>query len=79
MNAVAPEPVTNTVFTKSLGRAVHRPTIFPMPAFVAKLAFGEMAEALLLASTRVLPERLEATGYEFQHRTIDDALGDLLG
>lgn len=78
VNAVAPEPVTNTVFTKSLGRAVHRPTIFPMPAFVAKLAFGEMAEALLLASTRVLPERLEATGYEFRHRTIDDALGDLL-
>ena len=62
-----------------MGRAVHRPTIFPMPAFVAKLAFGEMAEALLLASTRVLPERLEATGYEFRHRTIDDALGDLLG
>ena len=78
-NAVAPEPVTNTEFTKALGRALHRPTLFPMPGFAAKLAFGEMAEALLLASTRVLPVRLEETGYAFQHRTIDDALGDLLG
>ena len=78
VNAVAPEPVTNSEFTKALGRAVHRPTIFPMPALVAKLAFGEMAEALLLASTRVLPRRLEESGYTFRHRTIDEALGDLI-
>lgn len=78
VNAVAPEPVTNAEFTKALGRAVHRPTIFPMPGFAAKLAFGEMAEALVLASTRVLPKRLEETGYTFRHRTIDQALGDMI-
>ncbi len=78
-NTVAPEPVTNKEFTKALGRALHRPTIFPMPGFAARLAFGEMADALLLASSRVLPARLEETGFTFRHGTIDVALGDLLG
>ena len=55
VNAVSPNPVTNREFTKTLGRVLSRPTVFPLPAFAAKLAFGEMAEALLLSSQRVAP------------------------
>ena len=62
VNAVAPEPVTNAAYTKALGRVLRRPTIFPMPAFAAKAAFGEMADALLLASTRVIPHGTERVG-----------------
>ncbi len=65
VNAVSPEPPTNREFTKDLGKVLNRPTIIPMPAFAAKLALGEMAEALLLASTRVIPKRLKDAG--FQH------------
>lgn len=78
INAVAPNPVTNAEFTKALGRALHRPTIFPMPAFAARLAFGEMADALLLASTRVVPTRLLQEGFTFQHDTIDVGLAAAL-
>jgi uncharacterized protein (TIGR01777 family) len=78
VNATAPSPVTNGEFTKSLGRALHRPTIAPVPAPMARLAFGEMADALLLASTRVLPERLVASGYRFRHPDLDGCLRDLL-
>ncbi len=79
VNAVSPNPVTNRDFTKTLGRALSRPTIFPMPAFVAKLAFGEMGDELLLASTRVMPERLQASGYEFRFPELTAALNHLLG
>lgn len=79
VNLVAPNPVTNREFTKTLGRVLGRPTIFPVPAFAAKLAFGEMAEALLLASTRVAPTALEAAGFEFQHPQLEPALRHLLG
>ncbi len=78
VNAVSPNPVTNRDFTRALGRALSRPTILPMPAFMARLAFGEMADALLLASTRVEPARLIATGYRFHHPDLDSALNDLL-
>lgn len=78
-NAVAPNPVTNRDFTRALGRAVRRPTIFPMPAFAARLAFGEMAEELLLASTRVEPVKLLATRYAFRHPEVEGALRHLLG
>ncbi|HRX87073.1 MAG TPA: TIGR01777 family oxidoreductase [Phycisphaerae bacterium] len=74
VNATAPNPATNREFTKTLGRVLHRPTIFPVPAAAAKLAFGEMAEALLLASTRVLPERVQQAGYRFQYPQLDAAL-----
>lgn len=74
VNAVTPDPVTNTEFTKALGRVLHRPTILPLPAFVARLAFGEMADELLLGSTRVTPARLLAAGYQFQHPEIEAAL-----
>jgi uncharacterized protein len=78
-NAVAPAPVTNHEFTKTLGRVLGRPTIAPVPAFALRLAFGEMAEATLLASTRVRPERLQATGYRFGFPDLEGALRHLLG
>ncbi len=74
VNAVAPQPVTNAEFTKALGRVLHRPTVFPLPAFAARLAFGEMADELLLGSTRVIPTRLQAAGYQFLHPEIEAAL-----
>jgi hypothetical protein len=79
VNAVAPEPVTNTAFTKTLGRVLGRPTIAPAPAFALRLAFGEMADAALLASTRVKPERLLGTGYRFRFPELEGALRHLLG
>jgi uncharacterized protein (TIGR01777 family) len=79
VNAVAPYPVTNREFTKTLGRVLRRPTVFPLPGFAARLAFGEMADALLLASTRVEPKRLLATQYVFRYPELEDALRHLLG
>ncbi len=79
VNAVAPHPVTNLEFTKTLGRVLRRPTIFPLPAFAARLVLGEMANQLLLASTRVAPSRLLASGYEFRFPDLPDALRHLLG
>lgn len=79
VNVVAPRPVTNRDFTKTLGRVLGRPTLFPMPAFAARLAFGEMADALLLASTRVEPARLMAANYAFRHPDLEGALRHLLG
>ncbi|MBI3797567.1 MAG: TIGR01777 family protein [Deltaproteobacteria bacterium] len=79
VNAVAPFPVTNREFTRTLGRVLGRPTVFPLPAFGARLVFGEMADALLLASTRVEPKRLLATQYGFRYPELDGALRHLLG
>jgi uncharacterized protein (TIGR01777 family) len=79
VNCVAPNPATNREFTKTLGKVLGRPTIFPMPAFAARLALGEMANALLLASTRVKPARLVETGYEFRHPDLEEALRHVLG
>ncbi len=79
VNAVAPPPVTNFDFTKALGRVLSRPTLFPVPAVVARLAFGEMADEMLLASTRVAPARLQATQYAFRHPNLDAALRHTLG
>jgi uncharacterized protein len=78
VNVVAPHPVTNAQFTKTLGRVLIRPTIFPMPAFAARLVFGEMADALLLSSTRVEPNRLIASNYTFRHGELEPALRHLL-
>ena len=78
-NAVAPSPVTNVEFTRALARVLRRPAIAPLPALAARLAFGEMADALLLASQRVLPARLQATGYVFRYRDLEGALRHLLG
>jgi uncharacterized protein (TIGR01777 family) len=79
LNAVAPNPVTNREFTKTLGRVLGRPTIFPMPAAAARLALGEMADEMLLGSTRVEPARLLAAGYNFKFPTLEGALRHLLG
>jgi hypothetical protein len=79
VNGVAPTPVSNAEFTRTLGRVLSRPAIVPMPAFAARLAFGEMADALLLASQRVLPTRLQATGYRFRYPELEGALRHLLG
>lgn len=78
VNAVAPQPVTNLELTKALGRVLKRPTLFPLPAFVARLALGEMADELLLASARVQPNRLIESGFEFQHPELESALRLLL-
>ena len=79
VNVVSPNPVTNLQFTESLGRAIHRPTVFPVPAFAVRLLFGEMGDELLLGSTRVEPKRLKGTGYRFRHPELEPALRDLLG
>ena len=77
VNAVAGS-LTNAEFTKALGRAVHRPTIFPLPAFAARLAFGEMADALLLGSQRVVPTSLQQVGFVFEHAELLPALQRIL-
>jgi hypothetical protein len=66
VNMVAPRPVTNLEFTKTLASVLSRPAIFPVPAFVVKLAFGEMGETVLLGSQRVEPTQLVASGYPFR-------------
>ena len=79
VNVVAPNPVTNAEFTKTLGRVLSRPTVFPMPAFAARVAFGEMAEELLLSGQRVVPRRLLESGYRFRHEDLETALRHVLG
>ena len=79
VNAVSPQPVTNREFTKTLGRVLGRPTVIPMPAFAARLAFGQMADELLLCSQRVEPARLLASDYQFRFPDLEDALRHLLG
>jgi uncharacterized protein len=74
VNAVAPSPVTNDEFTKALGEVLYRPTFVPLPAFAVNMVFGEMGDALLLASTRVIPKRIEDAGYKFQYTDIRKAI-----
>ena len=74
LNASAPNPTTNAEFTKALGRALHRPAFMPAPGFALKIAFGEMADALLLAGQRMVPAKAERLGYAFIYPTIDSAL-----
>jgi uncharacterized protein (TIGR01777 family) len=78
VNAVAPNPVTNRDFARALGHVLHRPAIAPLPGFVARLAFGEMAKALLLSSQRVVPARLQSAGYAFRHPDLEPALRTVL-
>lgn len=74
VNLVSPNPVTNAQFTKALGKAVGRPTVFPFPSFAAKAVFGEMAEEALLTGQRALPARLIDAGFAFEYPEIDSAL-----
>jgi uncharacterized protein len=78
VNLVSPAPVTNLEFTRALGRVLRRPAIFPLPAFAARLALGEMADALLLASARVEPAKLQASRFVFRRKDLESTLGYLL-
>ncbi len=78
-NTVAPNPVTNAEFTRTLGAVLHRPTLFPLPAFMVHLMFGEMGDGLLLSSQRVDCGKLLASGYRFRHAELKPALQALLG
>jgi uncharacterized protein len=79
VNATAPEPVTNRDYTDVLGRVLGRPTVLTVPRFGPRLVLGELADELLFASMRVLPERARAAGYEFRHPTLEGCLRDILG
>lgn len=79
INAVCPEAVTNQEYTRTLGTVLGRPTFFPVPAFATRFAFGEMADTLLLASTRVEPRVLMRTGYAFRYPSLESALRHVLG
>lgn len=76
-NVTAPGPVTNAAFTRALGRALHRPTIIPVPVFALRLLFGELADTLLTGQ-RAIPLRAQEMGFPFRFAHIDDALRDLL-
>ena len=79
LNVVSPQPVTNAEFTKELARALRRPAILPAPVFGLRLALGrEMADALLLASQRVVPKKLDQIGYAFQYSKLMSALATIV-
>jgi hypothetical protein len=74
VNLTAPNPVSNSEFTRAMGAVLGRPTLFPMPDFAARMALGEMADELLLSSARVLPKKLQASGFQFGYPDIEGAL-----
>ncbi|GAA4554628.1 TIGR01777 family oxidoreductase [Amycolatopsis samaneae] len=74
VNLTGPEPVTNSEFTRALGRAVHRPALGWVPAFAMRLALGQAAEEMALIGQRAVPRALEESGYEFRHRDVGSAL-----
>jgi uncharacterized protein (TIGR01777 family) len=78
INVVSPQPLQNAEFTKVLAKAMRRPAFFPAPAFALRLALGEMADALLLSSQRVLPQALEKLGYRFLHSDLSPTLKSLV-
>jgi uncharacterized protein len=78
INVSSPQPVQNAEFTKTLASVMHRPALFPAPAFALRLALGEMADALLLSSQRVFPKKLESLGYRFLHSDLKNALAAVL-
>ncbi len=78
VNVVSPHPVTNMELTQTLAQVLHRPALIPAPTFALRAVFGEMADATLLASVRVLPATLLQSGYAFQHSTLKSALAAAL-
>ncbi|MEM6292689.1 MAG: TIGR01777 family oxidoreductase [Myxococcota bacterium] len=78
-NVTAPTPVPNRDFTKTLGKVLGRPTVLPVPKFALRAAFGEMADHILLQGQRVVPTRLRAAGFAFEHAELEAALTDALG
>ncbi len=79
VNVGSPNPMTNAEYTKVLGKVLGRPTVLPLPAPAARIVLGEVADALLLASQRMRPAGLEATGYAFRYPQLEGALRHLLG
>ncbi|HKS21298.1 MAG TPA: DUF1731 domain-containing protein, partial [Thermoanaerobaculia bacterium] len=77
-NGTAPEPVTNRDFTRALGRAMHRPSIMPAPAFALRLLFGQMADEVLLGGQRVMPARAAREGFVFEYPNLPRALAHAL-
>ena len=77
VNATAPQPVTNAEFARALGRAMHRPSFMPAPAFALRLLLGEMADGLLLSGQRAVPTQAERGGFTFTYTRVDDALQSL--
>jgi uncharacterized protein len=78
VNVVAPQPVSNKAFVRTLGRVLRRPTLVPAPAFALKLAAGQMADEMLLFGARVVPRKLQEAGYEFRYRELESALRHIL-
>jgi uncharacterized protein (TIGR01777 family) len=79
VNATAPEPVTNSTFAQELARALHRPALLRLPAFVLHRLLGGLADELLLGGQRVLPDKADAAGFKFRHETLRSALSAMLG
>lgn len=79
VNLTAPEPVSNREFTDALGAVLHRPTVLPAPAFAMRLVMGEMVDELVLTGGDIRPAVLEAAGFHFAHRTVEDGLRAVLG
>lgn len=74
VNVVAPNPVQNQEFARTLGAVLHRPAMVPVPALALRLAFGRMADDTILASQRVVPKTLAGAGFEFRHPRLEEAL-----
>lgn len=79
VNATAPQPATNREFTKTLGSVLRRPTIIPMPGFAARLAFGELADDLMLSGAKIHPRRLHEAGYQFAYPELELSLRHVIG
>ena len=77
-NTTSPHPVTNAEFTRILGHILHRPTFFRVPSLVLRAALGEMAQDALLASTRAVPERLHAAGFQFTHERLEQTVSEMV-
>ena len=78
VNLCSPNPVTNSEFTRTMGRVLRRPTLFPVPRFALRITQGEITD-MLLASVRATPGKLSASGFEFRHPNLEDALRWALG
>jgi uncharacterized protein (TIGR01777 family) len=77
INLAAPRPVTNRAFSRSLGKALHRPAVAPVPGFALKAMFGEMS-TIVVNGVNMVPKRLQELGYAFRHPDLDEALRDVL-
>lgn len=79
LNVVSPNPVTNEEFTKTLGHVLNRPTALAIPAFAARLAFGEMADEMLMVSQKVVPKKLNNAGFQFRYSELEGAFRKYVG